>query len=64
MNKKKKKQKKEKRMKKTSKTPTDASAAYRNLNTGLSKATFKEKDAPRATKTVSSGDLRAPKGGK
>ncbi len=40
----------------------DPSMAYRTLDSRAVKAPNKKKDDPRVQKTVTSGDLRAPKG--
>lgn len=44
------------------KNAADPCSAYRNLNTGMSKAPKKAPDSPKGAKTVAEGDLRAPKG--
>ena len=49
-------------MKKNNKLNSDPIGAYRSIGTGMIKAPNKPNEAPRVTKTVTNGDLRAPGG--
>ncbi|MBR2466986.1 MAG: hypothetical protein IKB38_08695 [Clostridia bacterium] len=44
------------------KNTADPCSAYRNLDTGMSRAPKKSDSSPKGVKTVTEGDLRAPKG--